>query len=369
MPRILIISDTHNIDTNTLKHVINEAKIRGCQIIIHCGDIEAQHINSELFLDLPVFCALNAEQIEKSGFKIPPINWDFTQPMAYSNTTGRYRDVAHTRCYIGHKRSFDFLKGSEIEFQRVLDQMRKDNDGLRLVFSGHTHHQILFQTKLVRFINPGAISDSYDGYEFAIVDTDNDEIIFSRIPITKSLQAPFSVGVISDSLKISESDVDFWKKLSKEFEDRGVKYIIHCGNIATKDIGREELNNFIVYFYSLPGQQNLTFTSKENWHQVRLSDPLIEINGYHFLIQFNLALELLDKSEVEMHRYVLGVKRDFPDVDFILYGSTPEPFLEEQDVCYLNPGDAFRGRHFSVICLPRKEITFGHVPVDPLPML
>ena len=38
-------------------------------------------------------------------------------------------------------------------------------------------------------------------------------------------------------------------------------------------------------------------------------------------------------------------------------------------VITINPGDVNTDRSFAVICLPRREITFGHVPYDALPEL
>ncbi|MFA5877966.1 MAG: metallophosphoesterase family protein [Candidatus Staskawiczbacteria bacterium] len=355
-----LISDTHEDNAGALPHIIKELRERGVELIIHCGDIEPKHLSSEVFLDIPVVCALNAEQVEKPAFRTPPRNWELTKPGE------RVVDIGDIRCYVGHKMSFDFLTGSELEFSKKLNEIRRDHDGLRWVFAGHTHHQILFQTQLVTFINPGAISDSYDGYEFAVIDTKNDEIVFGRIPKTKPLTKPFSVGVISDSLKISQLDIDFWQKLAEEFHRRDVSRIIHCGNIAEEDIGRPELNDFEV-FYNLRDSQTNSANVPDNWHLIDPESPLVDINGYQFFIQLGLARKLLDESEVGMHKYILSLKERFPFVSFILFGCSRDTFMEEQDVRIINPGDVARSRNFAVICLPRAEITFGHVPIDPLP--
>jgi len=237
-----LLSDTHAIDEKVIKAIMQEFDRRGAELIIHCGDIEPQHVVGELFNNLPVFCALNQEQVEKPTFKAPPPSWIFTTPGE------RVIDIMHTRTYLGHRRSSDFLKGTEQSLLVFLDTMRKDFDGLRWVFSGHTHHQIFAQTRLVNFVNPGAVEDGFNGYEFAVVDTTTNETVFSRLGRTKPIIPTFSIGVISDSLRISQLDPGFWKKLAEEMSARDVGTIIHCGNIAVEDIGRPELERFTVYY-------------------------------------------------------------------------------------------------------------------------
>ena len=93
----------------------------------------------------------------------------------------------------------------------------------------------------------------------------------------------------------------------------------------------------------------------------------MDINGYKFYVQLDLGAALLDKSEVDMHKLCLGLRRQHAEISFVLCGFTHDAFLEEgQEVTILNPGDILKDRSFAVVCLPRKEITLGHVPVDPL---
>ncbi|MCX6760192.1 MAG: metallophosphoesterase family protein [Candidatus Nealsonbacteria bacterium] len=367
--KIGVISDTHSDRANALPHIMKRFEISGVETIIHCGDIEARHINPKRFNDVPVVCALNEEQLGKPAFQKPPPGWTFTYPGK------RVLDIGHVRMYVGHKRAFEFLAGSEEELVKTINQLRRDYDGLRWMCSGHTHHQILLQTKLVNFINPGAVEDSLDGYEFAIIDTENDEIVFSRIPRTKPSSETFSVGIISDSLNISKLDPDFWKKLAVELKARDAGYIIHCGNIAPEDIGREELHDFEVHFYLRPWQINRAAppncrAAPPNWKQILPDNWTVEINGYQFYVHLDLALHLFAQSEIDMQKYCIEVKRENPYVSYILFGCTNDAFLEESEqVRIINPGDIANSRTFSVICLPRNEITFGHVPVDPLPLV
>jgi predicted phosphodiesterase len=249
---------------------------------------------------------------------------------------------------------------------QTLNEIRRANDGVRWLFSGHTHHQIYKQSHLINFVNPGAVEDSFDGYEFAVINTGNGEIVFGRIPKTNPIRPTFSVGVISDSLDISKMDPTFWQKLTEEFKKRGVNHIIHCGNISLNDIGRPEFAGFQVFYNLRPDQNNER--SFGNWHQIPIETPVVEIGGYKFYVELDLGAALLGKSEIDMEVLCLDLRRKHPEISFVLCGFTNNAFLEEgQEVRIINPGDILKDRNFTVICLPRTEITFGHVPVDPLP--
>ncbi len=233
--------------------------------------------------------------------------------------------------------------------------------------SGHTHHQIFTETLLVKFINPGAVEGSFDGYEYAIYDTETGCTTFSRIPETMPVQDDFSVGVISDSLNVSDLDSHFWEGLRKEFAARNVQHIIHCGNINVEDIGREELKDFTVR-YNLRSDQQKPEDEPENWRLIEPGDPVVEINKYRFFVQLDLGAKLNEQSELDLHRLSLNLRREYPAISYILCGFTNDAFLEEgQQVRIINPGDAVKDRNFAVITLPRAEIVFGHVPVDSLP--
>jgi predicted phosphodiesterase len=357
-----IISDTHKEKMNALPHIMADFKKRGVEMIIHCGDIEPEHIRPELFNNLPVICALIEEQIGKKEFSSSPKNWKFTVPGE------RICDAGDIRLYVGHKRGFEFLTGSEANLIKKLSEIRKDHSNVRFLFAGHVHHQIYKQDRLISFINPGAVEMSFDGYEYAIVNTEIDEVTFSRISKTKSVKKTFKVGVISDSLEISDIDVDFWKKLAEEFEKRGVKDIIHCGNIAMNDIGRPEFEKFQIH-YNLRSDQKDTDGLK-NWQLISKTKPVVEINGYRFYVQLDLGATLLEQSEYDMHKLCLNLRRKYPEINYVLCGFTNDAFYEEgEQVRIVNPGDAVKDRNFTVISLPNNEITFAHVPVDPLPNL
>ncbi|MGA1869809.1 MAG: metallophosphoesterase family protein [bacterium] len=359
-----VLSDTHKDKMNALPYIIAEFKKQDVHTIIHCGDILSQHLKAELFGNLPVICALTDEQVRenKPELTTAPPGWTFTQP------DKRIVDLEDVRIYVGHKRAFEFLYGSETKLLQTLNTIRRDHDMVRYLFSGHTHHQIFMQNPLIHFINPGAVENSigrWRGYEYAIVDTEDERIVFARIPATISSKKPLTLGIISDSLDISQVDREFWKLLAEEFDQQNVTHIIHCGNIALEDIGRPELNKFEVYFNLRPDQK--CFDKAKNWHLISSQDNVVIIEGYHFYVCYNLGADLLDKSEIDMYRLSLNVQGQYPETEFILFGFTHNGFYEEgENMIILNPGDVVKDRNFAIITLPKNEITFDHIPLKSL---
>ena len=357
-----VISDTHEDKMNALPYIMDEFKKRNVQAIIHAGDIEPKHIKPELFNNLPVICALVESQVEKAEFAKPPKGWIFTKPGK------RVVNFCNNVIYVGHKRSFEFLTGSEADLIKTMNTIRRDYDFVRWLFSGHTHHQIYKQGPLINFVNPGAAESSFEGYEFAVIDTETEQIVFSRIPKTKPLKERFAVGVISDSLNISDLDSSFWKRLADEFRKYNINHIIHCGNLVESDIGKEELENFQVYYNLRPDQKNPK--APKNWHLISGEQPVVEINGYRFYVQLDLGADLLEQSEYDMHMLCLTLRRKYPGISFVLCGFTNEAFYEEgEQVRIINPGDIVKDQNYAVISLPCAEITFSHVPAEPLPTI
>ena len=375
-----VMSDTHEDKNNVIPHIIKQFKARGVQRIIHSGDIVPKHVLAELFGNLPVVCALVDNQVDPLKIdpafttNIPP-GWMFTTPgkRVFTLPDG-------TLVYNGHRRHMDFLTASEEKFNAILMALRGEFDGLRYVFGGHLHFQTFKQGQLVSFINPGAVADAIGwGYEYAIVDTETNEVIFSRILPAPDDRQTFSVGVISDSADISHRDAHFWERLVHEFERRDVRHIIHCGNIDLDDIGRPELKNMSVHYAirkeQLFAHQNMKKDKDripENWHVIseeKLDDgAVVDINGFRFFVQWDLGLKFMSDSEASMDSKAMQIMRAYPGTEFVLCGFTREAlFVEGQKAIIINPGDINISRNFAVICLPRREVTFGHVPYDALP--
>ncbi|MFC1612710.1 metallophosphoesterase family protein [Patescibacteria group bacterium] len=374
-----ILSDTHGDKQKATRHIIEIFKRYGVEIIIHCGDISKNHVNKKLFGNLPVFCALTDEQTQlcqsekktkdrnNIPFCSPPNNWTFTHPNERIVDLRKLKEK--TRVYVGHKRSFELLRGSEAKLKETLDEIRKEYDNVRYMFSGHTHHQICLKYRLITFINPGAIENPMGiagGCGYAIIDTEKEEIIYSRIPMCQSIAPELKVAIISDSADISKKDPTFWEKLRNLFLERNVTDIIHCGNINLDDIGISELDKFQVH-YSLIQRQIQTQTFK-NWHKIE--DKITPIKGYGFFVHWDLGSDLISKSEFDMNCLARQIQREHSQVKFILSGFTHDAFYEEDiNVIFLNPGDIIQGRNYAIIEMPKYEITLGRIPYDPLPDL
>ena len=367
-----IVSDTHNDKAGALEHVAEELISRGAEIIIHCGDVELKHVKTKTFNNRPVICALTDEQFalrekdKKSKFKTAPRKWQFTYP------NDRIRDLGEFKAYVGHKRSFDLLIASWHKLEEDLARIRKHNDNVNYFFSGHTHHQIYAGKPNIGFINSGAIEGSIGvagGYEFALIDTDKDEIVFSRIPAVTPIKPALTLGLVSETLDMKLMVPGLWEKIEKKFKQKKVTHVINCGNVSIDDIGHPCLADFQVYCY-LRNDQHYDASIPNNWHLVNAENPVIDLLGYRFYVQHNLGLELLNQSEKQFFHTSKAIQSKFPELNFILCSSTDCPILEEaQSVMVISPGDTRHMNDFTIIELPRYEITFGRIQNDPLPPL
>jgi predicted phosphodiesterase len=362
-----LISDTHGDRIGAIPHIINEFKKRDVTEIIHCGDIEPKHLNPDLFGNLPVVCALVDDQFGQKEFSEIPDKWRFAKP----KDRVVFMPAGGMNIYVGHRRSFDFLAGSEAKLRQILFGIRKENDNTRYVVSGHTHHQIYCQCgSTISFINPGAVEASLDHCpNFVTVDTDTEEVVFSRILTTKPTIKPFSVAIISGSSRISIIDPDFWKKLAEELKKRDVFNIIHCGNIALQDINHPELKDFHIYFNLTP-DQDVPKEMDENWELIDPKNPVIETfdGEYRFYVQFDLGATLLKQSEGDMYDLSVNLGKKYPGIDYVLCGLTHDALFEQgQEMSIINPGDVIRSRSYVVVSLPQNEISFARIPIDPLP--
>lgn len=356
-----VLSDTHEDRMNAIPHIVDEFKKREVKCIIHCGDIISKHLSPKLFGSLPVACALTDEQSNLPIFSWAPNGWRFTRP----GNRVLYLDP-ETRIYLGHKRFFELLGKDETSFMETLAEIRRNYDGVRWLFGGHTHHQIFRQNQVISCVNPGAVENPLYGYEFATVDTDTGEVVFSRILPESPVKPKVKIGIVSDSRYVSELDIYFWHKLAKQFEKLGVRFVIHCGNIANSDIGRPEFSNFEAVYYN-PEKNQEEIQKTKNWIPISLTEP-INIMGYKFCVQYGLGEEMIKQSERDMYAMSVRLISKFPGTDFILFGTTPEAFLDEiEQVSIINPGNTVKSRNYLIVELPREELTFSRIPMPPLP--
>lgn len=380
-----VISDSHEDPKGMLPKVINHLiEKEGVKIFLHAGDIFLEHINAGLFQGLPVICALTDDDYErfKAGehrdenkrLAAPASNWTFTHPQRsdeeneYAGRIVDMRDVfgMKFRIYLGHKRWEDYLYGPESEFIKTLEIIRRDYDNLRYFIAGHHHRQFFNKTSHnITCINPGAIQDSagvFGGYEYAVIDTKTDLVIFDRIPSRESKKEPLTLGIISDTLDISEHYSDYWENMAEIFNTFNVSDIIHCGNLNQIDVGHSAFENFQVHYNS----NRHTEVNRSAWHCSKSKEDgvPIRINGYSFLIRLNLGAEMWDQSGFDMHRITLKVKTEYPDTRVILCGSSRQSlYIEDEQMIFVNPGCAFDDQSYTIIELPRGRLTFGRIPI------
>lgn len=362
-----LISDTHENPNQAIERIMRVFLASGVEGIIHFGDIEPEHVNQKLFGNLPVYCALTDEQIkdyEPDFFKAP--GWIFTLP------GNRIIKIGDDYYYVGHKRTWDFLVGSQSKFWQWIYGIRKEYHNVWKFGSGHTHRQVFLRSGEVDFINPGAAKGSDGvarGFEYAILNTETGDIVFSRIQNPKPTAEALKVAVISDTLDVTVMNPPFWAKLAEKFRKEGVTHVIHCGNVYTEDIGKVELSDFEVHYNLRPGQDDKK-KKPDNWILIPGDNPMVKINGYKFCVQMALGPELFNKSEFQMHEMAKRIRLQFPEIQFLLSGSTPNAFYEEgENIVLLNPGDASRYSNFAIIGLPGYDISFGLVKPDMLPPL
>jgi len=146
-------------------------------------------------------------------------------------------------------------------------------------------------------------------------------------------------------------------------EKRGVRHIIHCGNIALSDIGRKELTNFDVYYYLRPDQASKKVPEFLNWHKKTANDPVVEIDGCSFCIQFELGVDLTKHSEVGLDDLCGTLRKSYPEISYVLCGLSNLAFYEEAQLRIINPGSA-KEEKFCVICMPTATITLGHISAE-----
>jgi len=124
-----VMGDTHKDVANIIPFIIEAFMRARVELIIHTGDIESQHLKSELFRNIPVICALTDNQEKELAFQFPPPGWTFTFP---GKRIKRFKNFS---VYVGHKRFYELLRKKESDFRQTLEL-------------------ILFQTKKVYWLSP-----------------------------------------------------------------------------------------------------------------------------------------------------------------------------------------------------------------------
>jgi predicted phosphodiesterase len=288
----------------------------------------------------------------------------------YINIAGRLVNLGSIIAYVGHERSHDVLI-DKARFNEFLQRLNQVCDGVSLICTGHTHHPFLVQRDHVNWINPGAVMvmpstvTPGDGYNYALYNSANNEVVFCRIPVVQSSHKPLTVGIIADTDNISQLDDRFWSQLAKEFSERGAETIIMCGNHWGGDIGRPEFDGFNVYFNMLPHQADIG-SVPSNWHRINPDFPVVDVMGFKLMVKYNFGDGLSQEAEYGSLQAAKELSHEYNNhhIDFVLCGQSQDALFEEgEGIIILCPGDSRNRRKFATVCLPRKEITFGAVRV------
>lgn len=377
-----VLGDTHRISAEIIAQATLDMVNRGVDLFIHTGDIEINHCLPELFHHKPVVCALTRQQQFDHRFTFPPAHWAFTKPgnnlvtmptnedrenaklrdsiASRLGIANRIVNVDGTAFYVGHERSYDVMLNAE-RFNEFIGLINLVYDGVRFVLTGHTHHQFLVQRNGVSWINPGSIDIGVSrDYEYAMVDTETGEIIFTRLPYAVSNFNPVTVGIISDVGNVSDRNEKFWEKLRQEFKRRDVSVVIIDGELLSRDIGRPEFFDFQVYYSPSLCQNN---DHCPNWHPILAEDPIIEICGNNFLVKHSIGIDLDGRTEKEMIDLVRAESKKYRHIDIVVCGGIHNALFEEHDeVMIINSGDARNHEKFATVCFrPHTEVTFSEV--------
>lgn len=402
-----IVSDSHKVEDENLLRVTDDLIGRGAEMFIHAGDLDLKHKELRFFGGLPVACALTRDQHPaiNPDFVTAPAGWHFTMPamlepsrsvisdevtrqaleklglipedasirqrLSYNNIANRVVIWGKTKIYLGHERSHDVLadRALFLDFLKDIDQV---SDGVTLICTGHTHFAFLVQSGRKTWINPGAVMvlpESImpgDAHSYALYDSSNGEVVFCRIPVVKYDLDPITVGVIADTDNVATLDTGYWAKLAREFHDRGTSVIIMCGNHWGGDIGRPEFSGFDVHYNILPHQQSLPGSVPSNWHRINPDFPIVEINGFKLLVDYDFGMGLSEQEEYGSLTMAAEMSKKYRNhhVDFLLCGQSQDALYEEGDsIAILCPGNSRNRRKFATICLPRREVTFGAVRI------
>lgn len=411
-----ILADTHGIDKRYVKMVADDLLSRGAGMFLIPGDFTSlDHFDPNLFGNKPVVCALVDGQHPKDNkdFVFAPPNWHFTLPGVVDpkdvimndpvvtaiidqfvkdpevrkaledrlnfrriidkmNIANRIVDLGVKKAYVGHRRSHDLLTDI-IRAGQFMQEVNEVSDGVSLICTAHTHRKFLIQRGNMTWVNPGAVMIMpasvcpADGYEYVLFNTENNEVVFCRIPVEPIPGLPETVGIVADTGNITQLHAAYWENLALEFRNRGTSHVIMCGNHWHGDIGRRELDGMEVYYNLLPQQSRPGYVPG-NWHQIDPSFPLVDICGNTFFIQYDLRAELDGQPEYSSLTKVMELSRQFPNrhIDFVLCGQSNDAILEEGDsIMIIAPGDARNKRSFVTVCLPEKrDITFSRVPIN-----
>jgi len=332
------------------------------EILVH------SNLNKTLDYSLSDFINKAVETKEKiKTIHSPSPDWHFTHPGNKNRIVSLEKYGLFLVIYLGHKRSFDVLFGSVKQLLDKIEELQLEFDRVRIILSGHTHHQAFFQGSKTPFGNPGAVKESLGiagGLEYLIIDFENKKFIFKRIPEAKSMKQTLNLALIYDSMEIDKKDKNFWKKLEKEFKENQVTHIIHCGNFIPEELFREELKSFKMFFY-LKNEKNYQKNLPSDWLPIPKNN-ILEIENYYFKFSPDLEKDIEEKSEKDMKDTIKKINNEDQRIETIIFCSNNAFYEELEEAIIISPGSIYKRRDYCILKLPDFDITFGVMPFDPI---
>lgn len=221
--RIFVVSDTHDCPVSELELIPREARKRDCQCIIHCGDLEDEHLGHPALGDLP-FWVYPTRLNRRIPDDLPP-NWHVLEDN--DQQVVEFGERRKIRIYVNHYLGVDVLRSQlgvpslKAEVTELLERIRMHHGAevagvledeiragipqgdpwpkvmpytlverirekfgeIHYVLFGHSHHQFFHVNHDTALVNPGAFGMGYLDYKrsYAVIDTRTWDINFSKV--------------------------------------------------------------------------------------------------------------------------------------------------------------------------------------------
>lgn len=221
--RIFVVSDTHDCPVSELALIPREARLRQCECIIHCGDLEDEHFGHPALGDLPIW--VYPTRMNKTPVENLPPHWHMLedndqqvielgarkQIRIYVNhylgievlrsqlgvpslqaevveLVGRLRQRVGEEAASLLQKEFEDVSRAEASYPKVMpylmvERIREKFGEIHYVLFGHSHHQFFHVNHDTALINPGAFGMGYRDYKrsYAVIDTKTWDVTFSKV--------------------------------------------------------------------------------------------------------------------------------------------------------------------------------------------
>jgi len=192
MKKILIFSDLH-ANKQALKNII--PIIKKVDLSIFCGDMLGYGKDIEYCIDFVLNnvnlvvlgnhdrLAITNESLEKEN---PVVKESilFTRNKLSAEQikvlSSLPKEIWYEDMYITHSIGNDYLR-TKNDFKRLCKECEKKHKGVKYIFFGHTHEQVLYQCNDKIIINPGSITKGRNGFPRSYVILEGKKIKFINL--------------------------------------------------------------------------------------------------------------------------------------------------------------------------------------------